>query len=215
MTRLMRVGEDGKMTASNIVYRHSIVAEMYIEGKTQSEMAKRLQVTQSTICKDLMKIKEQWKRKYAEDFGVRVSEELARIDRLERAAWEGWERSCQDAETKVQRKEMAIPKVKDDDKKKKPSGKQELIPVKVLREKTSRGQSGDPRFLAQVQACIDMRLRIIGAYKVDGINGKADKTGHIVMNWDEFYEKMEIRDPVDAEIQALPAATTPSKGETS
>lgn len=214
-TRPRRRDENGVL-APEIIYRRSIVANLYIQGKTQNEIANHLEVTQSTICKDLMRIKDEWKQRMADDFGIKVGEELARIDRLERAAWEGWERSCKDAETKVHKKELAIPRAKDDGKDKKgkgkPSGTQELIPVKILKEKTTRGQSGDPRFLAQIQACIDMRLRIIGAYKVEDPTGKDKAT--VYMNWDEFYSKMEVKDPVDAAIKALPPAPVITTGET-
>lgn len=73
--------------------------------------------------------------------------ELEKINRLELAYWEGWERSCLmvKSKSKIKRKEedskkMALHEVRDDEK---PS-------------------QGDPRFLNGIQWCVDKRCTILG-----------------------------------------------------
>lgn len=136
--------------------RREKVAQLYLSGKTQNELAKLLDVNQSTISRDLEAIRKQWQERALIHFDEIKARELARIDRLEREYWEAWERSQEDAEIAKQ-----IGTVKD--------GK--LTDGRA--EKTKKGQSGNPSFLAGVQWCIEQRLKIFGVYeavklKIDG-----------------------------------------------
>jgi hypothetical protein len=126
--------------------RRERVAAGYLRGQTQSALAVAEGVDQGTVSRDLAAVREEWKSRAAEAFAERVAEELARIDGLERTAWEGWERSCKDAQTRHVRTEGA------GDAK------------KTISEMTTRGQAGDPRFLERVGWCVEQRLRLIGGY---------------------------------------------------
>ena len=99
------------------------------------------------ISYDLKKIQETWRESALIDIDEAKARELAKVDRLEREYWDAWERSCEDAETI--RQEGRPPEEGE-------KGK----PEKVV--KTSKGQAGDPRFLAGVQWCIERRCKIIG-----------------------------------------------------
>lgn len=105
-------------------------AALYLQGKTQTEIAAALGVCQQQVSYDLEIVRQRWLESSVLDFNTKKAEELARIDNLERVAWESWERS-----QTIYGKD----------------GK----PLK-------RKSPGDPRFLKQVEACIEKRVKILG-----------------------------------------------------
>src|SRR5215471_18389236 len=75
-------------------------AELYLRGTTSlTRIAADLGVHKSQISRDFKIIKAQWRDRYAADLNTAKQRELAKLDGLEAAAWQAWERSCQDAET--------------------------------------------------------------------------------------------------------------------
>ena len=132
------------------------IADLYLQGWLQADIAKDIGVAQSTVSRDLVALHGEWKKSALLDFNEAKAQQLAKIDRLEREYWEAWARSCEDAET-----------VRQEGGTKSKDGKL-LPPDKVVR--TSKGQAGDPRFLQGVQWCIDRRIKILGvdsAQKLD------------------------------------------------
>lgn len=117
---------------------------MYLRGMLQSEIAAELGLSQATISTDLKALQVEWLQSALLDFNEIKARELARIDKLEREYWTAWERSQEDAETV---KQEAV-----EDGKKKAT-------------KISKGQSGNPTFLAGIQWCIEQRLKIFGIYE--------------------------------------------------
>jgi len=74
------------------------------------------------------------------DFDAARSEQLAKIDAVESAAWAGWVKSQEPAETL----------------------QAETFGDRQRARKTSKGQAGDPRFLATVLACVERRCAVLG-----------------------------------------------------
>lgn len=68
-----------------IEQRRVQVAALYLSKLSGRAIAKRLDVSHSTIRKDIEKIKEQWRGRAALDYQAVVDEELAKLDGLERA----------------------------------------------------------------------------------------------------------------------------------
>lgn len=133
--------------------RREKVARLYLQGKTQNELAAQFGVNQSTISRDLEAIRLQWQEQALLHFDEIKARELARIDRLEREYWEAWEESKKDAEVTKQ-----IGALTKDEK-----GRPSLTPGRA--EKTIKGQTGNPAFLNGVQWCIEQRLKIFGVYE--------------------------------------------------
>lgn len=123
-----------------IEQRRQQVGDLYVKGSTQSQIARELGVSQSTVSVDLKAIRREWRDSRIRDFDEAVSIELKKLDHLEREAWSGWERSQQPAEST---------KVTQDG-----SGKKA--------EKIVKQQQGDPRFLEQVHRCIVSRRTLLG-----------------------------------------------------
>jgi hypothetical protein len=127
-------------------------AEMYLRGTTSlTQIADVLGVHKSQISRDFKIIKARWREHYASDFNTAKQRELAKIDGLEAAAWQAWERSCADSETlhtgvltgRTDKDGTALPDVKKS-------------------WKTVKGQSGDARFLDIVHTCIAQRCKLLG-----------------------------------------------------
>jgi hypothetical protein len=73
--------------------RRQRVAAFYLMGKNQWEIARQLNCSQGTVSNDLARIREQWLASATRDFDGAKAQELAKLDRLESAGWEAWERS--------------------------------------------------------------------------------------------------------------------------
>jgi len=110
-------------------------------------MAVRVGLTRRTVQAVLVSIKKDWKARTQIDFESAISQQLDRIDLIEKYAYEGWERSLvrKTVETK-----QAVRTV---------SGQVDRATV--------RAETGDgnPVYLARLSWCIEQRCRILGLEK--------------------------------------------------
>lgn len=124
--------------------RRTKVAELLLRGTTnQYEICRQLGMEpgqRTTISRDISAIKEEWKNRTAICLDEHREKELARLDVVIAAAFQGWERSLMDAETREAAKR----------------GEQETA------RKISRGQAGNPAFLKIVCDCIAQKRAILG-----------------------------------------------------
>ena len=127
-----------------IMDRRNRVASMYLRRFTQAEIARKLGVVVSTVCKDLKAIHKEWAAGRIGDRSAWIERELAAIDRLERTYTRAWVRSCKD-ETPRTAKTVNTP-----------DG------VRTEASKREEGQAGDPRFLEGVRWCINRRIELLG-----------------------------------------------------
>ena len=152
-----------RRSQSQLVRDRRIIADLYLQGKTQVAIAEEISVDQSTVSRDLAVLQKEWIVSALVDIDAAKAQELAKVDRLEREYWSAWERSCEDAETLRQEG----------------SGEK---PSKIV--KTSKGQAGDPRFLQGVQWCIERRCKIIGIDAPEKHDLRTDNTFHVVHDQD-------------------------------
>lgn len=116
------------------------VAQRYLRGEMQSEIARSFGVTQQQISQDLKAIRAFWLASAIRDFDAAKAQELAKIDEVERAAWSGWARSQEDKEVSFHE-----------------------TGVKGSRSGSRQeGQSGNPAFLTTILTCIERRCAILG-----------------------------------------------------
>ncbi len=209
-----------KTKPKEMLERRRKVADLYTRSMSQQRIAERLGVDQATISLDLKWLKGEWKKEAVLDYDDKVAECLAKIGYLESTAWEAWDRSTQNLVVDVTKVEEAIRAVKDaipatrgpknTIKLPAPPTKYEMQVVKNIKERTVKGQAGDPRFLQLVQSCIELRAKIYGMYKDVNINNTQINVG--VPAWDALVT--EINTPHDdnfvekqlKEIEALPPA---------
>lgn len=124
--------------------RRERVATLYLRGIPQWKISVELKVDQATVSRDIAAIRKQWRDSALYKFNQRMSEELAKIDNLERMYFEGWQSSC--------------------DYKGVPDG----VPLPPEADRLNR-KDGNPEYLKGVQWCIEARVRlmIVGKVKRD------------------------------------------------
>lgn len=69
------------------------ISKLYLQGKTQREIAQVIGVSRVQISYDLKQIFTEWKAERISTFEERLLLELSKIDFLESEAWEAWEKS--------------------------------------------------------------------------------------------------------------------------
>lgn len=125
---------------------YNLIAELYLKGVYQVDIAAQLDITQSQVSQDLKTIRRRWQKDTAMDLDAAKGRELARIDQLERTYWDAWMRSIGDhVKTRIET---------DDD-------GDAVISRTVV---DSEHLVGDLRCLQGVQWCIDQRCKILGFY---------------------------------------------------
>lgn len=121
------------------------IAELYLHGWLQVDIAEEVGVNQSTISRDLKSLHKEWLQSALVDIDEAKAKELAEVDNLEREYWRAWERSQLDKEIEIQE---TVTGGKE--------GSRE-------REQTRlEGQAGDPRFLNGVEWCVERRCKLLG-----------------------------------------------------
>ena len=152
------------------------ISHLYLQGITQAEIGQSLDVTQQQICYDLKILRKRWLQSSVLNIDLAKAKELARIDHLEREYWVAWEKSKNPVKTKGQKKVDG-----------------QVIETTVQAETGT----GDPRFLAGVQWCINKRCDIVGM----------DEVKTLVIDWREQAKAAGIEDP-DAIVEQLAAQYT-------
>ena len=140
---------------SQMLARREQVATRYLRGEQQYTIARAVGVSQSQISHDLKALRDLWLASSLRDFDALKAEQLAKIDAVEVEAWGAWLRSQQPREVSLteQTEGGEVVGVDGTSQPKRPTRK-----ASMRRE----GQSGDPRFLAVIQKCIDQRCVILG-----------------------------------------------------
>jgi len=122
-----------------IVQRRQQVADLYLQGHTQTSIAERLGIKQPLVCTDLKAIQDEWRTSAVRDFDMTREMELQKLNRIERESWAAWDRSQKPSQSADIEGEGTVPS-----------------------RKRIKNQYGDPRFLAQINQCIVSRRALLG-----------------------------------------------------
>jgi hypothetical protein len=122
------------------------IARLYLQRRTQAEIGRQLGLSRQQVGYDLSAIRQEWLRSSLVDFDARKAEELARLDRLEREYWDAWEASKKERQTSVTEQTTAA--------------EGERLRAGLRKEE----QTGDPRYLAGVERCLEQRAKILGLF---------------------------------------------------
>lgn len=133
----------GNNTHLSIAFTKKLVAQFYLQGKTQGDMVDAFNVSHSTVKKYLKELREEWQAKALYDFSLAKAEQLARIDEIERVAWEGFHNSVKGS--------LSTTTMKSKDSKTK------------MQTKTKPSVS-DTKWLDKIQWCVEQRNKILGLY---------------------------------------------------
>ena len=125
----------------------AVIADRYLKGDQQYDIAIDLGMSPSQVCNDLIIIRKQWLDSSLQDFNELKAKELRKLDELESEAWKAWKASKKNKATETI-ETMTIRKGK------------EAIPSKTVSKK--EGQTGNPKYMAIIITCIQQRCNIIG-----------------------------------------------------
>lgn len=140
-------------------------AKLYLQGKNQSEISRIIGVTRQQISYDINDLYKRWLNESMQDMAEMIIREFKKIDLVESEAWEAWEVSKKDS-IKIQSKD--IPK-KSKNKDSKDTHISEIT-------ETIEGSQANPKYLNQIFACIEMRLKIIRVLDLIKLKEKEDDT---------------------------------------
>lgn len=206
------------------------IAQWYVEGKTQYQIAELLvhhkvmpSCSQKTVCLKIEKLRERWVTSALNNYDQAKAEELAKINNMERVAWEQFWKSCEVgySVTRKVEKQLRYPLLRDDDQKQlrgRPMVKADpeepkLKTTKVVTERARRGELGDVRFLEIVRWCVEMRCKIFGLTRPDvNVTNNTLNVKGGGPSWDDLFAIPEAKDEVSArlaEVEALPPAPVP------
>jgi hypothetical protein len=129
------------------------VAELYLRGLTQLEIAQQLSVSRQQIGYDLKVLQRRWHEAGQGDFQAKKVQELAKVDALERIYWQAWDDSKKIRETTTSTTEKSGSQAD-------AGAKQTPLRMKAALRKEAR--DGNPEFLKGVQWCITKRCAILG-----------------------------------------------------
>lgn len=125
------------------------IERLYVQGRSQREIAAMLSrerpytLSHKTIGRDIHEILARWRAEMLRGIDELKAAELARLNRMEREAWDAWERSCQIKERTLSEQKQGTA-----------AGQRAQL--------TREQQTGDPRYLQIVQWCITKRCAILG-----------------------------------------------------
>lgn len=120
------------------------LAENYLHGMSQWQIAQEFGVSQAQICRDLQTLRKRWLESSLRDFDELKAQELAKIDQLEAEYWAAWQRSVGQKQKKTTERTNAQGGARD----------KAAIHTEEM--------TGDPRYLQGVERCIERRCKLLG-----------------------------------------------------
>jgi hypothetical protein len=123
-----------------VAQRRLKITEFYLKGWSQSAIAVELNVSQSTVSKDLRHVHRHWEESAVRNYDKLKMREIQTVDYLQREGFAAWERSQKPSQSATMTGEG--------------NGQQT--------RKSVKNQVGDPRFLDLVSKCIAHRRAIMG-----------------------------------------------------
>lgn len=136
--------------------RRRRVAELYLRGWSQREIADDIDMSVATVNRDLSAIQEQWTESALIDMDVAMARQLARLQKLEDEAWEAWHKSKEDKtiEKKKRRERIA-------------SGDGENRPSEIEMRETTKSRYGNTAILDRIMRIVDRRTELLGLDEYD------------------------------------------------
>ena len=159
--------------------RLNLVADLYLKGHSLRFIAGLLQkdhgvkASHQTVFNDVKALREQWKAERMEAYETSLATELEKLDRVEVAAWQGWERSLSIMQKRTKQKGR-------------PDGGS-IMTIEASTDTYEADSAGDPRFLAIIAKVSEQRSRLLGLFQKEekSQNDAAVPTGQLPASFTE------------------------------
>lgn len=167
----------------------SLIVGLYLQGNSMARVVELAEektgghrFSVNTVHKYVKEATEEWKASKQDMVDNHKAIELEKINRLESTYWDAWARSCE-----IQIKKTKI---------KKKGGDGERLALSQTRD-DEKQTIGDPRFLAGIQWCTEMRCKILGievpqtALQMNTVNNNTQVNNTTVINRKVIFLKRE------------------------
>ncbi len=121
------------------------VAKLYLQGYTQLQIADKLEIDQSTVCRDLQVVKRQWQQQALGHANELIQAELERLRLIEQQAWEAWNHSRQNTIGATVHEQL-----------------QEALGGNVATRSRTDSKVGENSYLETILRVIQQRVKILG-----------------------------------------------------
>lgn len=155
-----KVDTRNKRTVAQRAADRVVIADLMIAGKPLVQIRDHINairsynLSTSAIAYDAKVIERQWVEEYLADINVAKAKEIARINKIEAAAWAAWEDSKRPL-TKTEKEKV--------ENEQSGRGDQVTNKHKKARVKTTEiEKNADKEFMAIVQWCVEQRCKILG-----------------------------------------------------
>lgn len=152
LSNLRAAKQDGsRFTKEQRELLRAHIAEDRLRGMTFPDIAAKHDIALSYAYSEYKVVEQRWRANANASLAQAKQQELARIDLVEKTAWEAFERSMSD-ETEYSNQYSPDGE-----------GNPELASTKARK----RGRDGDPRWLAIILNCVDRRTKLLGLNSAD------------------------------------------------
>lgn len=159
---MSKINTANKRTTMQKIADRKFLVDGLLQGKTMYGVHQELNearkgeysLSYSQIVYDIKVIEREWVEHYLEDVNAMKAKELARIDRIERAAWDEWERSKRTI-AKTEKEQVENEQV----------GKDNVAYQKHRKtraKKVEQERDADKEFMKIIQWCVEQRCKILG-----------------------------------------------------
>jgi hypothetical protein len=140
------------------------LADLLLMGEktTTRQLAAALNLSPTTVRRDLAHLKAEWQRERSQDFDTWLSRQVAELGLVIREGWHGWRQSQQPSRSAKSKSKGLVKKPPDGQKRVSPRAEDVLEFESVTGEKTS---AGDVRFLELIERSLAARARLLGLDK--------------------------------------------------
>lgn len=149
-------------TLAEYEQHRTAMMQMWIQGYSQADIATHFGLTQPTISNHLRRVRDEWRADRVGDMDELKALEMARIDAVQREAWDAWRLSLEPVEREVVNKAgRKNPPAKT--KAKRDSADDDRVSVTAIDITTYRQRGmGNPKYLDIILKCIEQRSRLLG-----------------------------------------------------
>lgn len=164
---------DKKSKKLELLQRRESVAKRYIRGDTMRQIAESLEISLTTVHRDIQAAREDWRKNANESISEHKARELAKLDNLEMYAWQCLAMSQGDVVVTTNRGRGKVASPPSHCPKCKAgmggattcSACGHSVPstgTEVIKQEVRRKSAGDARFMKIIFECIRQRCAIIG-----------------------------------------------------